>query len=95
MKYSVDNKFYDGSPQEIADLLSLLYIQEPKDETSQSFVDDDFKPLVDEAVDLRAKLAQDPSYNPYGGIVRPKDADPDTELSPTVSSDLDIGIELK
>lgn len=84
MKYIYENRHYEGSPQEIADLLKLLegdpdvQIKQDDETTSPS---DDFEPLVDESVDLRKKLADDPNYNPYGGVIpskEPKDVEEST-----------------
>lgn len=92
MKIFKDNIEYQGDAEELSRYFSLV---EP---TQAGFSQDDFQPstledIVDESKDLRTKLAQDPSYNPYGGVI-PSKENPDAEKTPTVSADLDTGVDL-
>ncbi len=91
MKIFKDNIEYQGDAEELVRYFALM---DTHTSTIESFNEDDFKPLVDESADLRAKLAENPSYNPYGGIVPPKDSNPNETASPAISSDLDTGVDL-
>lgn len=99
MKYFSDNNEYNGTPQEIAELIKLLGGESSQVEiehTEPHFAKDDFMPLetvVNESKDLRAKLAEDPSYNPYGGVVPPKDNVIEQVPINRNQSELDTGVE--
>ncbi len=90
MKIFKDNIEYQGDAEELARYFALMDTPPP---TTEDFNEDDFKPLIDESADLRTKLAQDPSFNPYGGVI-PSKENPDAEKTPTVSADLDTGVDL-
>jgi hypothetical protein len=97
MKYTANDKQYEGTPQEIADFISLTenipYI--PSEGTAEPNYPE-MEPLqniVSESEKLRGKLAIDPTYNPFGGVVPPKDSIQDKNI-PIVDSNLDTGVEL-
>ncbi len=97
MKYLVGKSSYEGTPQEIADLIKLLGNDSPDlkiREGVDAFPADDFVPLVDEAAELRKKLAEDPSFNPYPGVSKSPENEERSEVL-TPSSELDTGVELK
>lgn len=70
-----------GTPEEISQFLSL--VAEPTGrEVDDTFDISDFdernEPLIDEvehSKKLREELSKDPNYNPYGGVVPPKDSE--------------------
>jgi len=99
MKLNRDNDEYIGTPEEIAELIRLLGGQSPLVELDKPapFAPDDFVPLEDvvkESQTLREKLAIDPQYNPYGGVV----SSPETAVEQVPinrnQADIDTGVEL-
>lgn len=106
MRVFTDGYEYQGTPQEIAELFGLLNPQDTGDmkvrQGVDSFPPEDFVPLeslVDESAELRKKLAQDPSYSPFGGVVPSKEAEPDIltksrESDSIVDSSADTGVQL-
>lgn len=109
MRYKIDGHEYDGTPQEISDLLWLVRVNEDariastdtKEELARegfnSFKQADFAPLEDvvgESEALRLKLAKDPNYNPFGGVVASHESDPNQQGSPTVSAEDNTGVEI-
>jgi hypothetical protein len=104
MKVFIDNEEYQGTPQEIHEFIILQEMSGQLidvDDTPKepSFIQDDFEPLediVNESVALRNKLAQDPAYNPYGGVVTSHETveDIDTKKS-SATAEEDTGVILK
>jgi len=103
MKYLIDNinnQEYVGTPEEIAELLSLRDNRDKQTETRPEptiWDDEDITPMtstITESEELRKKLANDPAWNPYGGVVPPKDVDGSGTLSPAVSADDNTGVQL-
>lgn len=95
MRVFKDNTEYQGTPEEIAEFLQLREVaSSDKQEDTTVFNPDEFLPLVNEAKTVREKLADDPAYNPYGGVVKSKESE-DEPSAKAVSADLDTGIEYK
>jgi hypothetical protein len=106
MKVFIDNEEYQGTPQEIHEFITLqeksgqlVDCPESIPEATTPFIQDDFEPLediVNESVALRNKLAQDPAYNPYGGVVISKETVPDVDnRKPSFTAEEDTGVVLK
>lgn len=101
---------YIGSPAEIAELWRLREYQNTHPEPSldldpiPNFELDDFLPDQDGSLEdvvlksknVRAKLAEDPNYNPYGGVVQSKESEPDINPSVnTFTAEEDTGVSLQ
>ena len=95
MKYVRYDEQYDGTPQEIAEFLSLRDEQATKykDEqvaNQQGYDPSEFTPLettISESEMLRKKLAADPNYNPFPGVSPSPDS--------PVSAELDTGVKFE
>jgi hypothetical protein len=101
MKYIVDNINnceYIGTPEEIADLVNRLQATQSSDSKGPDDWIDNTSALVDQLTEsevLRRRLAADPQYNPFGGVVPTSDpADDGGAASKTVSADDDTGVLL-
>jgi hypothetical protein len=91
MRVFKEDTEYQGTPEEIAYLFSLME-DKPDD---PNFPMSDFAPLetiVSESQDLREKLAKDPNYNPFPGVVQSKESDGE-EPAPAVGlAEEDTGV---
>lgn len=87
---------YQGSPEEIAEFFRLTTLNVPE---QTPYAPEDFTPLestVNESAELRKKLAEDPSYNPFGGVVPPKESEElrDANIN-TFMADEELGVKLE
>lgn len=98
MKLTRNNDEYSGTPEEIASLINLLGGAFPSVEIEHDpYPVEDFAPLedvVNQSKALRAKLAENPAFSPYGGVVASNEEIPTQEPINRNQSDLDTGIEL-
>lgn len=95
MRIFSNNNEYIGTPQELKDFFNTKVEQTQPD--FNAYTQDEFTPLeqtISESEALRRKLAKDPLYNPYGGVVTGNEPDL-RNSSATVSADIDTGVELK
>lgn len=100
MRAFINNDEYQGTPEEIA---QFLYLREPQyvTESSQAaFAPEDFKPfeeVVDDSEALREKIANDPNYNPFGGVVASKESEEveNTALTAPFTAEENTGVEIK
>lgn len=77
---------YQGTPEEIARYFELTTVQE--NYAPMTTLDS----LVDESQDLRAKLAVNPQYNPYPGVVQSKESE-NIDPSPAIGfAEEDTGV---
>lgn len=101
MRYKINEHEYDGTPQEIADLLKLVgdnkQVTTEHVEDAPAFKPDDFAPLesvVSESQKLREELAKNPSYNPFPGVSRSLSSDNTEQASPAVSAEDNTGVDI-
>jgi len=95
MRIFSNNNEYIGTPQELKDFFNTK-VETPQQDFA-AYTSDEFAPLeqvVSESEQLRRKLAKDPSYNPFGGVITGNEPDL-RDSSSTVSADIDTGVELK
>jgi hypothetical protein len=95
MRIYSNNNEYIGTPQELKDFFNNKI--EQAQSNFDSYTQDEFAPLeqtISESEALRHKLAKDPSYNPFGGVIAGNEPDL-RDSSSTVSADIDTGVELK
>lgn len=96
MRIFSNDSEYIGTPQELKEFFNNN-TNLVKDEPTTPFIDEDFMPLesvVNESEQLRRSLAQNPNYNPFGGVVAGNEPD-QRDNSAIVSSDLDTGVAFK
>lgn len=79
MKLVINGQSVNGKPEDLAKLLEIFgeYKEEPVVKTEQ-IQPDDLVPLeevINDSQSLRQKLEEDPNYNPYPGVVPPKEAE--------------------
>lgn len=89
MRIFKDNSEYQGTPEEL-DLFFKL--SEPKADPWEEVAP--LRDIVSESENLRMKLAKDPNYSPFGGVVPPRDADKDVSVKKTVTAEEDTGVQL-
>lgn len=92
MRVFKGNSEYQGTPTELAEFFKLT----SKNDTETPFPASDFEPLesiVNDSQELRKKLAEDPSYNPFPGISQSKESE-NADPNPAVGyADLDTGVQ--
>jgi len=103
MRVFIKDTEYQGTPYEI---FALLDLQKPKvqyedtiptEEDKPNFTEEDFTPLeelVNESKTLREKLTENPSYNPYGGVVPSAESEQDVDTTSTVTAEENTGVKL-
>lgn len=89
MRIFKDNSEYQGTPEEL-DLFFKL--GEPKTDPWEEVTP--LRDIVSESEALRMKIAEDPNYSPFGGVVSPRDADKDVSIQKTVTAEENTGVEL-
>jgi len=93
MRVFINGEEYQGTPKEIDEFLILRRDHKMNTET---FPASDFSPLVEESINLRQELANNPSYNPFGGVVPSKESEPDidTKVAEPIA-DEDTGVKIQ
>ena len=99
MKAFINGDKFVGTPQEIADFISRSahLKRKPLNQTTPNITTDlspkgaYFQKGEQEA--LRRKLAEDPNYNPFGGVVPSKETMIEREENRQYAAELDTGIE--
>lgn len=92
MRIFQDNSEYQGTPEELD-----LYFRFVNGVTKETTITDPYAPFNDvlsESEKLRQELAKNADYNPFGGVVPPKNAEPDMENGKAVTAEIDTGVEL-
>lgn len=105
MRAFIKDDEYQGTPEEIDTFLALRESRMPStvigERLEPPFAPDDFEPfeeVINDSEELRKKLADDPAYNPFGGVVPSKESEPDTEspaLSAPFTAEADTGVEIQ
>lgn len=94
MRLFKDNAEFQGTPEEIADFLSLTQKTFVEDDGNIPYAGVDFSGLenvVSESEQLRAKLAKNPAYNPFPGISKSPESE-DVSGGTVPKSELDTGV---
>lgn len=96
MRFVRNNDEFTGTPDEIAQLLDLIgnITKDIPKPYVPEVTEADFEPVIEEAKTLRQKLAENPQYSEFGGVLPPLN-DPDAEINIPVNSDqadLDTGV---
>lgn len=87
MKITIDNHDIIGTPEEMQYLLKLL-------KPTPIRVNAEASKIVRESQALRKKLAQDPDYAPYGGVVKSKEETSQYMAEEReYAADLDTGVD--
>lgn len=91
MRAFINDDEYQGTPQEIATFLNLRE-GSPYDVTENDI--QTFDNIVSDSQALRRKLEENPDYNPYGGVVPSKEAEPDVDSKKAVPFEIpDTGVK--
>lgn len=93
MRIFKDEVEYQGTPEEIAEFMRL---HNPVVESDTLPIDPyaPFEEVLTESEELRKKLAADPNYSPYPGVVPSKESEPDVETTKTLpTAEKDTGVE--
>lgn len=94
MRAFIDGNEYSGTPDEVADFLERRENRFVEDKAEP---DNDFTPftsVVDESAKLRSKLAVDPAYNPFGGVIPGENLDNNVAITAPFNAESDTGVIL-
>lgn len=99
MRVLINSQTIEGKPEDIANLLAILN-PAVKRKTIQVQTKEQVTPAhslqdtVKQSEELRKKLAENPNYNPFGGVVRsPEPGFPEQQLNRDFHAEEDTGIK--